>query len=655
MKGEILLVKSPLNYTGGKFRLLAQLLPRFPGRCRTFWDLFAGGGNVGINVDAEKVVYNDASPACCGILAMFDRLGFQQVNERIGAIVEKYGLSQSSIHGYEHYGCLTDRGLGDFNRSGYLRLRDDFNALSEHDDDYYLHLYALVVFAFNNQIRFSRGGEFNLPVGKRDFNSRIVRNLEAFVGRLQKQRKEFRNMDFREISLEEYSPGDFVYCDPPYLIATASYNEQGGWTDTDENDLHDYLDALDARGISFALSNVMSHKGRANGQLALWAGKYRVHELSCSYGNSNYHLRNRDERTQEVLVTNLAPDQEAGDAPRFAVSPKRSLSENWRATAKAAEGAGPETEGTVTDMETGKTQTGTAGSETGTCTAGTGASEVRTCAAETADVGTDRTEAGDSSRRKRKKQAAGRFSDTVADTHSDPGADSCSETLRKSDANPAPQAAAESETDVPPEGEPVSDVSLALDDCKALSAGTMPSETPQGADDRRYAEATYSSEKPVADARQATTDDDAGRNPTLREGCRKREDEATPEDGTVTDRNPDSETEEPPASDESSKDASKAASENPAPAEEITSHCESFGQQMQDPEPVQQPVPDDGVAAVAEHGNGQTEEKCGSDENSRRGEKSFDPEATPEKLTGRKSRHGHVWYRQYSIFEDLDW
>lgn len=38
------LIKSPLNYTGGKFKLLPQILPLFPNDINTFVDLFGGGG-----------------------------------------------------------------------------------------------------------------------------------------------------------------------------------------------------------------------------------------------------------------------------------------------------------------------------------------------------------------------------------------------------------------------------------------------------------------------------------------------------------------------------------------------------------------------------------------------------------------------------------
>mgnify|MGYP000442833487 FL=1 len=52
-------IQSPLNYTGGKYKLLKQILPNFPNEIDTFVDLFCGGCNVGINIEAKKVVYND--------------------------------------------------------------------------------------------------------------------------------------------------------------------------------------------------------------------------------------------------------------------------------------------------------------------------------------------------------------------------------------------------------------------------------------------------------------------------------------------------------------------------------------------------------------------------------------------------------------------
>ena len=49
-------IQSPLNYIGGKYKILPQILPLFPSRIRTFVDLFCGGCNVGINVSADRTI-----------------------------------------------------------------------------------------------------------------------------------------------------------------------------------------------------------------------------------------------------------------------------------------------------------------------------------------------------------------------------------------------------------------------------------------------------------------------------------------------------------------------------------------------------------------------------------------------------------------------
>lgn len=45
--------KSCLNYTGGKHKLLNQIVPLFPNKINNFVDLFCGGANVAINVNAK--------------------------------------------------------------------------------------------------------------------------------------------------------------------------------------------------------------------------------------------------------------------------------------------------------------------------------------------------------------------------------------------------------------------------------------------------------------------------------------------------------------------------------------------------------------------------------------------------------------------------
>ena len=302
------LIQSPLNYTGGKYKLLPQILPHFPKDIDYFVDLFCGGGNVGINVPCNRVLFNDNNSIIRYMFGTFKNMDKEETFRLIDSIIKRYGLSDSDKYGYEYYGCNSADGLSKYNTNGYLRLRDDFNKMQNKDYGYYITLYVLIVYSFNNQIRFNRKGEFNLPAGKRDFNRKMREKLSAFIDRLKSGDYTFESNDFREISDEDWNDKTFVYVDPPYLITCATYNEQDGWNEELEKELLNYLDKLNDRGIRFALSNVLQSKGKENKLLLDWVnrniGKYRVIYLDYTYANSNYHTKDRTSKTDEVLIVN---------------------------------------------------------------------------------------------------------------------------------------------------------------------------------------------------------------------------------------------------------------------------------------------------------------------------------------------------------------
>ncbi len=301
-------LQSPLNYTGGKFRLLPQIEPLFPKRINTFVDLFCGGGNVGANVNSTKVIFNDTNRHVISILKSFSELEERVIFEKIMKIIKEFGLSLVSDKGYGYYGCDSQKGLGEYNKNPYTHLRNILNHKQTQDSDYYIMLYVLIIYTFNNQIRFNKQGEFNLPVGKRDFNTKMQKKLSQFINKLHNINCEFYHKDFRDINIESFSKDDFVYADPPYLITCATYNENGGWTILDEQDLYyKYLDKLDAKGIRFALSNVLFSKGKSNGILKSWLDEhpnYNCHHLNYNYSNSNYHSSGKNCITDEIVVTN---------------------------------------------------------------------------------------------------------------------------------------------------------------------------------------------------------------------------------------------------------------------------------------------------------------------------------------------------------------
>lgn len=299
-------VKSPLNYTGGKYKILNQIIPIFPKNLDLFVDLFSGGSNVGVNVNAKRIVCVDKQKEIIRVMDLFKKYEDGYIIDTLEKIINKYELSNSLLNGYEVYNCTSDKGLGSYNKNKYIQLRTDYNKIKEDSTDKDFLFLILIIYGFNNQIRFNSSGEFNMPVGKRDFNNSLRKNLKSFINVLKTKNIEFINSDFREIAIET-TDNTLVYCDPPYFLGTASYNENGGWTEQDEMDLLNYLSFLDSRGIKFALSNVIEHKGAKHKLLEAWINEhnYKIHFIKCDYNNSNYHKQEGNiTKTVEVLVTN---------------------------------------------------------------------------------------------------------------------------------------------------------------------------------------------------------------------------------------------------------------------------------------------------------------------------------------------------------------
>ena len=197
-------ISCPFNYTGGKFKLLEQLQPLFDER-EAFLDLFAGGGNVGINSSSSKVIFNDSNEKLIDLIKFIKDTDTDVLLKQIDSIIDEYDLSNTSLYGYSYYDCDSSSGLAECNKERFLRLRDDFNAKVLAGETDYSMLYVLMVYSFNNQIRFNRKGLFNLPVGKRDFNSKMRSKLVLFSEELKSKDIQFMKKDFKKISLDDFS------------------------------------------------------------------------------------------------------------------------------------------------------------------------------------------------------------------------------------------------------------------------------------------------------------------------------------------------------------------------------------------------------------------------------------------------------------------
>lgn len=280
-------IKSPLNYVGGKYKLLPQLLPLFPSKISMFYDVFGGGANVSLNVNSEYVYYNDIVPY---VSDMFKELKGKNPNEclnQIKNIIEHYELSKT-------------------NREGFEKLRNDYNKGNKS----WAMFYTLMCYSFNTQYRFNNKQEYNSSFGKnKSCFSKVTENkFIKFMNRLNEIDIVFDCKDFRDVDYSDADANDLIYFDSPYLISCGNYNDgkRGfkGWSEQDDIDLMCLCDNLDKQGTRFAWSNVLKHKGLVNEKLIKWSQKYHIHYLNITYDNCNYQTNNKNYKTMEVLITN---------------------------------------------------------------------------------------------------------------------------------------------------------------------------------------------------------------------------------------------------------------------------------------------------------------------------------------------------------------
>lgn len=276
---EDICYESPLNYIGSKYKYFNFIKNELPENIDTFYDLFGGGFNVGINIKANKIIYNEYNFFVKELIEKIHDTDTYNFINSVKKIIKNYELEPE-------------------NKESYLRARADYNSKNINDRNP-IFLYAIILYGFQQQIRFNNSHEFNNPVGMRWFNNKVLEKLISFAGRLKEINVSFHAGDYKEL-MNSFNENDFVYLDPPYRLTTGSYNDGkrgfNGWGIDDESDLFCFCNTLNDRKIKFMLSYVLEHGEKYNHEFKSFIkeNNYKLIELPIVLG------RNR----KEVIVIN---------------------------------------------------------------------------------------------------------------------------------------------------------------------------------------------------------------------------------------------------------------------------------------------------------------------------------------------------------------
>ena len=183
--------KSPMNYTGGKYRLLPQIMEYFPKDVNVMVDLFAGGCDVCSNFKANKIYANDINNYIIDIYKKMQSMPINDVLNYIDTTIKEFELSM-------------------YNQEAYLKFRQYYNQSQNRNP---LDLYVLICYSFNYQFRFNNKHEFNSPFGRNrsSFNDTMRENLIKFRQLIPGQ-KEHRLMleSLKSHFLPLHIPADFL-------------------------------------------------------------------------------------------------------------------------------------------------------------------------------------------------------------------------------------------------------------------------------------------------------------------------------------------------------------------------------------------------------------------------------------------------------------
>lgn len=223
------MINSPLIWAGGKSRAMSHVLEALPkGECLV--EPFVGSGSVFLNTDYKTYVLCDSNAALINFFSVVKR----DTEALLSAAADLFenGNNEEAYYKYRTTFNLVNRGFI-YDRRGYSRrILIEYAALF-----LYLNRHC-----YNGVYRVNLKNEFNVPFGFRKKPIFPVAEIQHFAKRAYEKGAQFLCADFRYTIpvASRVFENTVIYCDPPYLpaSATADFTAYGKpFTATDHRDL----------------------------------------------------------------------------------------------------------------------------------------------------------------------------------------------------------------------------------------------------------------------------------------------------------------------------------------------------------------------------------------------------------------------------------
>ena len=229
-----------LRWAGGKRRFILGNSDRFPEFSGTYHEPFAGSLAVyfWLASKSETPLKARLSDANLRLIRTFQSVKSdpKAVWESLSELIEAFKRS-TDPSGF------------------YYKVREDFNLTNPKGDA--PRFMFLMATGWNGVYRTNLSGKFNVPFGHNEA-PKFPTELDVFVASTVLQHADLRVCSW-ETSLNAASAGDFVFLDPPYLVANNRdsniYEKDKSFSFSDHQRLANELVELKSRGVNFMLTN----------------------------------------------------------------------------------------------------------------------------------------------------------------------------------------------------------------------------------------------------------------------------------------------------------------------------------------------------------------------------------------------------------------
>lgn len=271
-------IKPFTKWTGGKRKLLPNLIELMPKTYNNYFEPFIGGGALFFELAPHHAVINDFNGELIN--------AYKQVRDNPRRLIKLLSVHQEK-NSKEYY---LDIRTAD--RDGRIEKMTDIERAARI-------LYMLRV-DFNGLYRVNAKNQFNVPYGRyknpKIIDAELIYEVSQF---LTENDIQIMQGDF-EVAVENAVEGDLVYFDPPYipLNETSSFTSytHEGFSFDDQVRLRDTVRRLTERGVSVMVSNSSSPLAEELYQ------EFNIHYVEAS--RTNGAKSSSRGKIREIIVTN---------------------------------------------------------------------------------------------------------------------------------------------------------------------------------------------------------------------------------------------------------------------------------------------------------------------------------------------------------------